>query len=496
MKSKFLTSVQGKEKSIEKLQYTSSMALRVSWFLTNLVYRQISVFNNTKASSSLLQSVAKTFAKQVLPISLSSYNSSQNSQIKSRSIEEISQITDINQLTENDWTILREEFFTAFFNLISKDWENIETGQYRLPYDLIPNVVQRQWNPFEIFQTTKDFYNDAYFIRQRQLNKDGLEVRRNHNNYNNDNMNYPDYYVQNFHYQSDGYLSSASARRYDYQVESLFLGCADCMRRQLLPPLLQQIQSKTKMIEENNDNNYNDRYCHLDIASGTGRFLTFLLDNLPLTTTTTTKDNKKQIQSIDELTLVELSPYYLNEAKRNIAEYYTFIRPKQRREQQQSSLSSSYDRSEQPKIHYIQGAIESLSTIHNNNNNNNNNVDTPNTSTSTSTPNPPLKDGSFDSISMIYLFHELPRDIRIQIVAFLARLLKPGGRIYFLDSVQRSDHISYTPILSLFSGNYHEPYYEDYIAHNLTELFQHYNLTVLQEDVHWLSKSLIVEKPM
>ncbi len=38
----------------------------------------------------------------------------------------------------------------------------------------------------------------------------------------------PDYYARNFHFQTDGYFSEASARRYDHQVEILFGGTAGC----------------------------------------------------------------------------------------------------------------------------------------------------------------------------------------------------------------------------------------------------------------------------
>src|SRR5207247_2185151 len=48
---------------------------------------------------------------------------------------------------------------------------------------------------------------------------------------------YPAYYRQKFHFQSDGYLSEASAERYDHQVEVLFGGGAAAMRRQALVPL-------------------------------------------------------------------------------------------------------------------------------------------------------------------------------------------------------------------------------------------------------------------
>ena len=48
---------------------------------------------------------------------------------------------------------------------------------------------------------------------------------------------YPNYYVQNFHHQTGGYLSDLSANLYDLQVEILFGGSADAMRRRILAPL-------------------------------------------------------------------------------------------------------------------------------------------------------------------------------------------------------------------------------------------------------------------
>lgn len=47
----------------------------------------------------------------------------------------------------------------------------------------------------------------------------------------------PAYYRRNFHYQTDGYLSERSAELYEHQVELLFRGGADAMRRLILPPL-------------------------------------------------------------------------------------------------------------------------------------------------------------------------------------------------------------------------------------------------------------------
>ncbi len=60
----------------------------------------------------------------------------------------------------------------------------------------------------------------------------------------------PDYYARNFHFQTDGYFSEDSARRYDHQVEILFNGTAGVMRRSILPPLVSLLPpGNTRILE-------------------------------------------------------------------------------------------------------------------------------------------------------------------------------------------------------------------------------------------------------
>ncbi len=107
---------------------------------------------------------------------------------------------------------------------------------------------------------------------------------------------YPDYYLQNFHHQTDGYLSDHSASLYDLQVEILFNGTADPMRRRVLRPLVNGLAT------------FSDRPAAsirvLDVATGTGRTLRQLRGALP------------QAQLIG----LDLSSAYLRQANRWLSE--------------------------------------------------------------------------------------------------------------------------------------------------------------------------------
>tara|TARA_Y100001968_G_scaffold154003_1_gene140672 strand:+ start:670 stop:1737 length:1068 start_codon:yes stop_codon:yes gene_type:complete len=110
-----------------------------------------------------------------------------------------------------------------------------------------------------------------------------------------DPKSYPDYYLQNFHHQTDGYLSDHSAELYDIQVEILFNGTADSMRRRVISPLKQGL-ANFKDVQANNIR-------VLDVATGTGRTLQQLKSALP----------KLDLYGID------LSGSYLKQASKHLS---------------------------------------------------------------------------------------------------------------------------------------------------------------------------------
>ena len=107
----------------------------------------------------------------------------------------------------------------------------------------------------------------------------------------------------------------------------------------------------------------------------------------------------------------------------------------------------------------------------------------------------PLPDDSVDAVTCIYLFHELPRKIRAQAAAEFARVLKPGGRLVFEDSIQMGDNPPMDGLLELFPIGFHEPYYADFVRQDLTELFTGAGLMPAGDQVAFMSKILVFDKP-
>jgi len=58
----------------------------------------------------------------------------------------------------------------------------------------------------------------------------------------------PSYYLQNFHFQSGGWMTDDSAERYDTQVEVLLNGAANAIRRQALPQLHEALWTRSAQI--------------------------------------------------------------------------------------------------------------------------------------------------------------------------------------------------------------------------------------------------------
>lgn len=71
-------------------------------------------------------------------------------------------------------------------------------------------------------------------------------------------------------------------------------------------------------------------------------------------------------------------------------------------------------------------------------------------------------------VTCVYLFHELPRDVRRKVVEEMARVVKPGGLVVLTDSVQLGDRPSMDANIGRFQ-EFNEPYYIDYINTDIGE---------------------------
>ena len=168
--------------------------------------------------------------------------------------------------------------------LEEEDWQDAQAGVYRRSL-----LFDNPWSDF--FRYYPEVWLDMFKIWERLGLKDFQRFDASI-----DKAGYPDYYLQNFHYQTDGYLSDMSANLYDLQVEILFNGAADAMRRRILAPLKAGLQAFSTVPAQ--------QLKVLDVACGTGRTLRMIRGALP----------KASLFGTD------LSPAYLRKANQLLSE--------------------------------------------------------------------------------------------------------------------------------------------------------------------------------
>ncbi len=176
--------------------------------------------------------------------------------------------------------ISRERMLGDMALLFRTDLRNVESGIYPMPDDDDGDLRK-------VLNRSRHFFRDLAGVdrRRREGNvRDGIDPGLK------DTL--PTYYLQNFHYQTGGYLTEESADLYDMQVEVLFSGSANAMRRQALVPLSSWIRGRDQR-----------KLAMLDLACGTGRFLKFA----------------KQAWPRLNVTGVDLSQAYLDEAQVHLA---------------------------------------------------------------------------------------------------------------------------------------------------------------------------------
>ena len=92
------------------------------------------------------------------------------------------------------------------------------------------------------------------------------------------------------------------------------------------------------------------------------------------------------------------------------------------------------------------------------------------------------------------MFHELPPKVRRTVFREFARVLKPGGRLVLVDSLQRGDRPDYDGLLELFPQNYHEPYYAGYTEEDFGTMARACGLTHTRDVLAYVSKVMVFDK--
>lgn len=296
----------------------------------------------------------------------------------------------------------RTELFDALRALMRRDAESVGAGLYPAELDDEPRIIEHVLR-------LRAMYADLPGTARRRHTRDASTV-----NAAAEVSHLPDYFTQDFHYQTGGYLTEDSARLYDLQVETLFYGAAAAMRRACLRPIAEFMRGRDQR-----------RISYLDVGCGTGRLLREVRRTFPAM----------------RLTGIDLSRPYLDEARRHMG----LLRPAE----------------------LLEANAEAI----------------------------PCPDASQDIVTCVFLFHELPAEVRRTITLEIARVLKPGGLFVFLDSLQMGDKPGWDGLLEAFPVRFHEPYFSSYAVEDLNAMFTAAGLEPFAQELAFLGKVVACRKP-
>ena len=296
----------------------------------------------------------------------------------------------------------RRRLYADMATLFLQDLANVEAGIYPLPTDhdgSLPLLLYR----------SRLFFEDLPKVHRRRESGEYRQVLNEETR-----GKRPGYYLQNFHFQSGGWMTQESAQRYDTQVEVLLNGTANATRRQALRPLHEVFAGRDQR-----------RLRLLDVGCGTGRALDFFKQAWP------------RLPTLG----IDLSEAYVAEARRHLRRWC-----------------------------WIDLVVANGEAI-------------------------PLEDQSQDAVTSIFMFHELPPKVRPIVFRELARVLKRGGRLVLLDSLQTGDEPDYDGMLELFPQSYHEPYYASYLKEDFGAMATACGLTHVRDVNAFVSKVMVFDKP-
>ena len=287
--------------------------------------------------------------------------------------------------------------------LFAQDLANVEAGLYPVPADHDGSVLT-------LLDRSRTFFRDLPEVAARRKRNATREVLNEETR-----GRRPHYYLQNFHFQTGGWLTDKSAERYDTQVEVLFKGTANAMRRQALPSLAEVFagldQRKLRLI---------------DLGCGTGRLLDFV----------------KQVWPRLPVLGLDLSDAYIRHARNHLKRW--------------------------SDVDLIVANAEAI----------------------------PAQDNSCDAVTSVFMLHELPTEVRRTVIGEAARVLKPGGRLILVDSLQLGDEPAYDGMLDRFPHFYHEPYYHSYIREDFSATGRSCGLRHRRSFKAYMSKVMVFDKDL
>jgi ubiquinone/menaquinone biosynthesis C-methylase UbiE len=296
----------------------------------------------------------------------------------------------------------QRRIYADMLALLRQDMANVEAGIYPLPRDHDGSLLTRLYRSRLFFEDLPEIHGRRERNGFQEVVDEKTRGRR------------PDYYLQNFHFQSGGWMTDASADRYDTQVEVLFKGTGNAMRRQVLPQLFEVFTG------------HNQRTLRLiDLGCGTGRVLDLVKQAWP------------RLPSLG----LDLSEAYIRHARRHLSRC--------------------------SRLDLVVANAEAI----------------------------PAPDNSVDAVTSIFMVHELPPLVRRIVIKECERVLKPGGRLILLDSLQSGDEPVYDGLLERFPQSYHEPYYRSYLKEDFPAIARQCGLTHRRNVTTFVSKVMAFDKP-
>ena len=247
-----------------------------------------------------------------------------------------------------------------------------------------------------------------------------------------DRDRFPPYYRRTFHWQTDGYFSDFSAEVYELGVELLFRGTADVMRRQIIPPI-------TRHIDQLSAPPFGGAARSGRAGACGGKSGLRLLD----VGCGTGRTLHQIARTHGKLRLhgADLSPAYIRHARKRLAD-----------------------------VDEVTLAVENAESL-------------------------PWADATFDVVTSVYLFHELPRRTRRDVVRELFRVVKPGGLVVFEDSAQLAESEELESVLREFPVDFHEPFYADYLEDDLAAILREAGFVDVTVESHLVAKVVVARRP-